>query len=115
MLYIKIKNFLWDNKYTIGLFLSLFLYTTEVCAATQGEGTFGALRNAGATIFKGLRKVIYPAATIGVACVCIGGMFGNFNWKWLIAILLGIFIISYAAGVGSLAGADVSADLNGQD
>ncbi len=103
MLYRKIKNFLYNNRYTIGLVLSLFLYATGAFAATGDTGTFSALSNAGKTIFTGLRKIIYPAATIGIASVCIGGMFGSFNWKWLIAILLGVFIIAYAEQTGSLA------------
>ena len=106
MLFIKIKNFLWDNKYTIMLFLSLFLYTTDAFAVSD------SLKKAGQNIFHGLRKIIYPAATIGVACVCIGGMFGSFNWKWLAAILIGIFVISYASGVADLAGGN-GADLDG--
>ena len=100
MLYRKIKSFLYNNRYTIGLVLSLFLYTT--CAFADGS-TFGALNNAGKTIFSGLRKVIYPAATIGIASVCIAGMFGSFNWKWLIAIVLGVFIIAFAEQTGYLA------------
>ena len=96
MLYSKIKNFLWNNKYTIILFCSLFLYTNECLAANSA--VFGSLTNAGKTIFGGLRKVVYPAATIGIA-----GMFGNFNWKWFIAILLGVFIIAFAEQTGGLA------------
>ena len=107
MLCSKIKKFLFDNKYTLLLFFSLFLYTTDAFAA------FEALNTAGKTIFRGLRKIIYPAATIGVASVCIGGMFGNFNWKWLIAILLGVFIIAYAESTGKLAtGEEISMDGN---
>lgn len=105
MLCTKIKKFLFDNKYTLLLFFSLFLYTTDAFAA------FEALNTAGKTIFRGLRKIIYPAATIGVASVCIGGMFGNFNWKWLIAILLGVFVIAYAESTGQLAtGEEISMD-----
>jgi len=91
MLCNSIKNFLYENRWSIVLFVSLFFFTTDASA-----GTFDALANAGRSIFSGLRKVIYPAATIGIACVCIGGMFGNFNWKWLVAILLGVFIIATA-------------------
>jgi type IV secretory pathway VirB2 component (pilin) len=83
------------------LFLSLFLYTADAWAV------FEALDDAGKTIFKGLRSIIYPASTIGIACVCIGGMFGNFNWKWLVAIMLGIFVISYAAETTQLTGASI--------
>ena len=102
MLYIKIKNFLYNNRYAIFLLLSLFLYTTDAYAV------FDKLNDAGKSIFQGLRKIIYPAATIGIASVCIAGMFGNFNWKWFIAILLGVFIIAYASDVGELSGADMS-------
>lgn len=103
MLCNSIKNFLYENRYAIVLCISLFFFTTEALA---DGGTFGALNTAGTAIFEGLRKVIYPAATIGVACVCIGGMFGNFNWKWLVAILLGVFIIATAnsgSGVDAIA------------
>ena len=103
MLCIKIKKFLERNKWGIGLVMSLFLFTTDAFAV------FDALSGAGNTIFEGLRTIIYPAATIGIACVCIAGMFGSFNWKWLIAILIGVFVISFADQVASLAGADLSA------
>lgn len=108
MLCIKIGKFIYNNKYTLCLFLSLFLFTTDAFAA------FEALDTAGKTIFEGLRKVIYPAATIGIACICIAGMFGNFNWKWLAAILIGVFVIASAAEVLELT-KDNSASLGGGD
>lgn len=95
MLCDSIKKFLYENRYAIILFVSLFFFITDASAVETG-GTFGALSTAGMSIFRGLRKIIYPAATIGIACVCIGGMFGSFNWKWLVAILLGVFIIATA-------------------
>ena len=108
MLYSKIKNFLFDNKYTICLFFSLFLYTADAWAV------FDALNTAGKTIFVGLRKIIYPAATIGIVSVCIGGMFGSFNWKWFVAIVIGVFVIAYAEYTGALATGE-EADLSGVD
>lgn len=97
MLCNSIKKFLYDNRYAIILCISLFFFTTDAfCAGSSAGGTFSSLTTAGEKIFAGLRKIIYPAATIGIACVCIGGMFGNFNWKWLVAILLGVFIIATA-------------------
>lgn len=114
MLYRRIKNFLYNNRHTIWLVVSLFLYATCAFADTGDTGNFSAINTAGKTIFSGLRKVIYPAATIGIASVCIGGMFGSFNWKWLIAILLGVFIIAYAEQTGALAtGSDIN--LEGSD
>lgn len=107
MLCSNIKNFLYNNRYTICLILSLFLYAGDAFAM------FEALEGAGKSIARGLRTIVYPAATIGVACVCIGGMFGSFNWKWLIAIMLGVFIITYAEQVGFLA-TDTAVDIDGQ-
>ncbi len=104
MLYIKIKNFLYDNRYALFLLFSLFLYTTDAYAV------FDSANNALNTIFVGLKKIIYPAATIGIASVCIAGMFGSFNWKWFIAILLGVFIITYASGVQEIATADLGGE-----
>lgn len=106
-MFIRMLKFLDSNKYTIGLFLSVFL-----CAFTASAETFGELNRAGKTIFAGLYKIIAPAATIGIACCCIAGMFGSFNWKWFAAISIGIFVMSWAAT--SLINADgLSADLIG--
>ncbi|MBQ9034694.1 MAG: TrbC/VirB2 family protein [Alphaproteobacteria bacterium] len=100
----KIKKFISDNKWTLGLVLSVLLFTDDAFAV------FGRLQDAGNTIFQGLKTIIYPAATIGIACVCIAGMFGNFNWKWLVAILIGVFIISFANDTANLAGANLTGD-----
>jgi type IV secretory pathway VirB2 component (pilin) len=111
MLYRKIKSFLYNNRHTIALVISLFLYTTDALAGTGNTGTFSALSTAGKTIFSGLRQIVYPAATIGIASVCIGGMFGSFNWKWLIAILIGVFVIAFAEQTGMVAtGVQVNMD-----
>ena len=60
--------------------------------------SFSGLTGAGKTIFVGLRKIIYPASAVGIICVCIGGFFGNINWKWLTAIVIGLIVISLCAG-----------------
>lgn len=107
MLYKKIGKMLYsfikENRCTLFLMLSLFFYTTDAYAV------FESLQKAGNEIFNGLEKIIYPAATIGLACVCIAGMFGNFNWKWLAAIMLGVLIISLAAKGNREQGADMFA------
>lgn len=108
MLYKKIGKMLYKfiekNKCTLFLAVSLFFYATDAYAV------FESLQSAGNNIFKGLVKIIYPAATIGLACVCIAGMFGNFNWKWLAAIMLGVLVISLIANNGNFEqGADMFA------
>lgn len=61
-------------------------------------GSFDGLTKSGGEIFRGLRKIIYPASAIGIICVCIGGFFGNINWKWLTVIIIGLLVISLCAG-----------------
>lgn len=61
-------------------------------------GSFEGLNISGAEIFRGLRKIIYPASAIGIICVCIGGFFGNINWKWLTVIVIGLLVVSLCAG-----------------
>jgi type IV secretory pathway VirB2 component (pilin) len=51
---------------------------------------------------------------VGVICVCIGGFFGNINWKWLTAIVVGLVVISMCTGFIELFTPDGSApDLKG--
>ena len=72
--------------------------------------------SAGNRIFTGLKKLVAPAATIGIACCCIAGMFGSFNWKWFAAIAIGVFVMTVAMAIsGSIAGGefDGKADLLG--
>ena len=102
----KIWRFIKNNIFTIGLMLSVFLYTPEAAAV------FASLNTAGKTIFSGLNKLIAPAATIGIACCCIAGMFGSFNWKWFAAICIGIFVMSLAAAKLIESGIE-NADLGG--
>ena len=96
-------NFLKENRCTLFLVVSLFFYTADAYAV------FESLQTAGNNIFKGIVKIIYPAATIGLACVCIAGMFGNFNWKWLAAIMLGVLIIALVESGNPEEGADMFA------
>ena len=60
--------------------------------------TFDSLIKSGTDIFKGLRKIIYPASAIGIICICIAGCFGSINWKWLTAIVIGLVVISLCSG-----------------
>ncbi len=65
-------------------------------------GAFDGLKESGREIFEGLREIIYPASAVGIIAVCIGGFFGNINWKWLTAIILGLVVISLCAGFVSM-------------
>lgn len=82
-----------DNK----IFYALVMLTLLVPSAAQA-GAFDSLITSGRDIFSGLREIIYPASAVGIIAVCIGGFFGNINWKWLTAIILGLVVISLCAG-----------------
>ncbi len=69
-----------------------------ICLPTDCFAAFETLKETGKTIFAGLRKIIYPASAIGIICVCIGGFFGNINWKWLTAVVVGLIVISLCSG-----------------
>ena len=74
-------------------------------------GNFEGLENSGKTIFRGLRSIIYPASAIGIICVCIGGFFGNINWKWLMAIVVGLIVIASCSGFLKLFAENVKVEL----
>ena len=43
--------------------------------------------------------ILFPLFNgLGIIAVCIGGFFGNINWKWLTAIIIGLVVISLCAG-----------------
>lgn len=57
-------------------------------------GLFAGLITTGNTIFSGLRDLIYVVAGFGIIGVAVGGFFGNLNWKWLGAIIIGLVVIA---------------------
>lgn len=65
-----------------------------MCVPVPAWAAFESLTKAGGEIFQGLREIIYPASAIGIIAVCMGGFFGNINWKWLTAIVVGLIVIS---------------------
>lgn len=79
------------------LFILLVIAILVIVPDGAYAGTFDSLTKTGSTIFQGLKKIIYPASAIGIICICIGGFFGNINWKWLMAIVIGLFVISMCA------------------
>lgn len=71
-----------------------FVIVAAMCIPVPAWAAFESLTKAGGEIFQGLREIIYPASAIGIIAVCMGGFFGNINWKWLTAIVVGLIVIS---------------------
>ena len=53
----------------------------------------------GKEIFDGLREIIYVVAGFGIIGVSVGGFFGNLNWKWLGAIVIGLMVIGLTGSI----------------
>lgn len=93
-----------NDKKTIFVLLAAALV---ICLPSSAFAAFESLTKAGADIFEGLREIIYPASAVGIIAVCMGGFFGNVNWKWLTAIVVGLIVISCCVGfVGMFAPED---------
>lgn len=88
------------NCKTIGI--SMAVLAILLVMPADANAAFESLRSSGTTIFTGLRDIIYPASAVGIIAVCIGGLFGNINWKWLTAIVIGLIVISLCGGFISM-------------
>ncbi len=83
-----------DKKVMLVLLAAAFV----ACIPFSAFAAFDSLTKAGADIFEGLREIIYPASAVGIIAICMGGFFGNINWKWLTAIIVGLIVISCCVG-----------------
>ena len=94
MLYVKLKKI---TVFALVAFVaSSILFATNSYAASA---LFGDLTKKGAEIFSGMKDIIYAVAGFGIVAIAIGGFFGNFNWKWLGAIIIGLMVIASTAGI----------------
>ena len=91
MLYVKLKK--------ITIFTLVAFLASSILFATDSYALFDDLTKRGAEIFVGMREIIYAVAGFGIVAVAIGGFFGNFNWKWLGAIIIGLMVIALTAGL----------------
>ena len=76
---------------------SSVLFAAQALAADAG--LFSDLIARGAEIFNGMRDIIYAVSGFGIIAVAVGGIFGNFNWKWLGAIIIGLMVIATTSGI----------------
>ena len=107
MLRIKIKKLLC---WTLGAFV-----LSSVLFATDSYALFETLTDAGVKIFTGMRGVIYAVAGFGILAVAIGGFFGNLNWKWLSAIIVGLVVMATTHGILKYMVGDSAEAINIQD
>ena len=93
MLYIKLKKTIFTTLIVFAI--SSILFATDSFAA----GLFSDLISKGSEIFKGMRDIIFAVSGFGIIAIAVGGIFGNFNWKWLGAIIIGLMVIALTSGI----------------
>ncbi len=94
-LYIRVKKM--SRLVILSLIFSSVLFIAPSYAAEAS--LFGDLTAKGIEIFTGMRDIIYVVAGFGIIGVAIGGFFGNINWKWLGAIVIGLMVIGLTGGI----------------
>jgi len=96
----------------------LVIALAVISCPSDALAAFETLADSGRKIFEGLKSIIYPASAIGIICVCIGGFFGNINWKWLTTLIIGLIVIACCGGfiamfAGESGGINSATTLNG--
>ena len=81
------------------LMATLMFVCTSLLCATNSYALFEDLAKHGGRIFGGMKEIIYAASGFGITAIVIGAIFGNINYKWLAAILIGLFVIAGTAGL----------------
>ena len=94
MLYIKLKKTALLTLVVIAL--SSILFATNTYA---DDGLFADLIKKGTEIFNGMKEIIYAVSGFGIIAIAVGGLFGNFNWKWLSAIIIGLMVMAGTSGI----------------
>jgi len=95
MLCVKLKKFMFFSVMVFAV--SSILFATNSFAAEGG--LFSDLTNHGIFIFSGMREIIYAVSGFGIVAIAIGGFFGTLNWKWLVAIIIGLVVIALTASI----------------
>lgn len=96
MLCVKLKKFLFLSM--LMFVVSSVLFATD-SYALDSYALFETLTQSGTEIFTGMREIIFAVSGFGIVAVAIGGFFGNLNWKWLSAIIIGLVVIATTAAI----------------
>ena len=90
----------------------LMFVCSSILFATDSYALFEDLSKHGGKIFTGMREIMYAVSGFGIIAIVIGAIFGNINWKWLTAIIIGLFVI---AGTATIINYMVESDVVTQD
>jgi len=104
MLYIKLRKII--VLALVAFVVSSILFATNslaqaaaAAATTPNSTLFADLIAKGNEIFSGMRDIIFAVSGFGIIAIAVGGFFGNFNWKWLGAIIIGLMVVGMTSGI----------------
>lgn len=108
LLNMGVRSFVPGSLSRLGLLSVLCFLMMSVFVPSDSYALFEELTDKGIEIFTGMREIIYVVAGFGIIGIAIGGFFGNLNWKWLGAVIIGLVIIAVtAAFINYVAGENV--------
>lgn len=88
------------KKLLVALVIVLACSSILFAGNSYAEGAlFGDLAQHGGKLFMGMREIIYAVSGFGIIAIVIGSIFGSINWKWLTAIIIGLFVIAGTAAI----------------
>ena len=87
------------NLKKLGTMTVLMFICSSVLCAADSYALFEDLASHGGKIFTGMREIIYAVSGFGIIAIVIGSIFGNINYKWLTAIIIGLFVIGGTAAI----------------
>lgn len=106
--HINVKHIISHDTLRLCALSLLCFVVLSFATPSDSYALFEELTDKGVEIFTGMREIIYVVAGFGIIGIAVGGFFGNLNWKWLGAVIIGLVIIAVtAAFINYVAGEDV--------
>lgn len=105
---VRVKNYAYNAFWCYVFSSALF---ANAAYAADDTGLFSDLISKGAEIFNGVRDIVFVVSGFGIIGVAVGGFFGNMNWKWLGAIIIGLMIVGLTGSIIQFVAGDSAGDL----
>lgn len=99
MLCVRVKKYMYNTFWLFAFSSVLFAAPAYADTAAKDTGLFNDLITKGAEIFTGVRDIVFVVSGFGIIGVAVGGFFGNMNWKWLGAIIIGLMVVGLTGSI----------------
>lgn len=79
--------------------LALIVISILIFSPSAHAEMFDSLTTKGAELFTNMRDIVYIVAGFGLIGIAVGGIFGQINWKWLVALAIGLMVLASAGAL----------------